>query len=298
MFARIVLCLIFAVSPTALVNEVDESDCTSSVEDLSLLSHGSLQRNLTSSEVHDTHRVPAMVPLTRQWMAALSNAFCVVAIAELFDKTWFVALLYAVLSGRRIAFVGAYSALLVHTFIAAALGIGFAGMFRASTLNFITAFVFLVFTVLYAWEWVAADPAADAMAARKEEAKEELGEQAALKPPSGQSVRFLVWQCFIAVFIAEWGDRTQIAMVALHSSLPVVPVCIGSSLAFMVLTFSAVMAASLLDGQRLSERLVIGVSVVTFLVFGVLALVDGLHARQAEMAQGAEVLRVIKNFAQ
>ena len=43
----------------------------------------------------------------------------------------------------------------------------------------------------------------------------------------------VVMRVFIAVFVAEWGDRTQVAMVTLHSSAPWVPVCIGSMVAFM-----------------------------------------------------------------
>merc|ERR1719220_2924720 len=72
---------------------------------------------------------------------------------------------------------------------------------------------------------------------------------------------------FMAVFIAEWGDRTQIAMVGQHASQPLIPVFLGSMVAFVLLTFSAVGAASVLRDQKLSERIIFGVSALCFTIF-------------------------------
>jgi len=221
---------------------------------------------------------------TPAFWPALTKTFCIVGVAELFDKTWFVALICAVSFGIRNAFFGAFTGLLLHVLIAAALGLGISQFLPISVLHFITAAVFAVFAGLFSWEWHAADPETDALQSRKEEAKEDLGETSA-KGASKHSGFFnlLMWQCFMSVFIAEWGDRTQIAMIALHSSLPVVPVCIGSALAFFVLTLSAVLVAALLEGRNLSERTVCGVSAVSFFVFAFLAVMDGMRARQTEM---------------
>merc|ERR1719436_1017077 len=116
---------------------------------------------------------------------------------------------------------------------------------------------------------------------------EKVGEGSALlheKVVKGKMVSFPPawakqgWQVFMAVFIAEWGDRTQIAMFSLHSSLALVPVVLGSLAAFALLSLSAVMVASLLKGQRLSERVICGVSALSFLVFAMLALNEGIQA--------------------
>ena len=45
-----------------------------------------------------------------------------------------------------------------------------------------------------------------------------------------------------------------------------------------VLTLSAVLAASLLEGSKLSERLVLGLSACSFLLFSALAVRDGVLA--------------------
>lgn len=133
---------------------------------------------------------------------------------------------------------------------------------------------------------------------------------------------------FVAVFVAEWGDRTQVgiasgwrgdgddmgavgrlelpsfhhvvpamgllvdygclsipslsfdqvAMITLHSSAPWLPVCLGSLVAFLLLTFSAVAAATLVQHAKLSERFVLAFSAASFFIFAGLAVHDGLAA--------------------
>jgi len=220
--------------------------------------------------------------LTPAFWPALTKTFCIVGVAELFDKTWFVALICAVSFGIRNAFFGAFGGLLLHVLIAAALGLSISQFLPISVLHFVTAAIFAAFAGLFSWEWHAADPEADALQSRKAEAKEDLGETPGTGGKHAGFFNLLMWQCFTSVFIAEWGDRTQIAMIALHSSLPVVPVCIGSALAFFVLTLSAVLVAALLEGRNLSERTVCGVSAVSFFIFAFLAVMDGMRARQTE----------------
>merc|ERR1712061_113526 len=88
-------------------------------------------------------------------------------------------------------------------------------------------------------------------------------------------------KAFGGVFIAEWGDRTQIAMIGQHASQPLVPVFLGSVLAFGLLTLSAVGAATLLNGQKLREKFVFGLSACCFAFFGLLALRDAMAASAA-----------------
>lgn len=85
-------------------------------------------------------------------------------------------------------------------------------------------------------------------------------------------------ECLWVMFIAEWGDRTQIAMIGQHASQPLIPVCVGSLLAFFLLTVSAVMVGMCMDGMKLSEKKVHLVSSMSFFVFAALALWDGLDS--------------------
>mmetsp|Transcript_45822 Transcript_45822/g.132697 ORF Transcript_45822/g.132697 Transcript_45822/m.132697 type:complete len:269 (+) Transcript_45822:41-847(+) len=247
-------------------------------------------------------------------MEVFCRSLAVVGVAELFDKTWFMGLLLALRYRAATVFTGSITALLLHTVLAAALGYAFARLLSPRALNFLAAGLFMVFALLYARDWHRADPNSDALAAGRQEAEEDCGledgeaecggssksdelsddamdadllsdgGEASSKaaPEKTESSDLVIFtKSFAAVFIAEWGDRTQIAMVGQHASQPLLPVFLGSSVAFFLLTLSAVLAASLLAGQKLSERLVYGVSTICFAIFAILALRDALTAPDA-----------------
>jgi len=233
-------------------------------------------------------------------MHIMMQSVFLVGIAEMFDKTWFIALLMALRHDRRVVFLGSVLALFVHTFIAAALGIAISKFFGARELSFMAAVLYLVFAAMCAFEWFNASKDSDVFQAGKEEAASSIagalgptsqyGADVEASQKSGkneitagkQTAGQVLCQCFGAVFVAEWGDRTQIAMVSQHASQPVIPVCIGSAAAFFLLTLSAVWVASLLDRLKLSERSVHGISAVSFAFFAAIAFSNGLAARQQQ----------------
>jgi len=223
-----------------------------------------------------------------------------VAIAELFDKTWFVALLMAMNHPRNVVFWGCYSALVVHTVIAAGFGFLVSRVMPITTLHFVAAGLYAVFALLYARDFYKADPSGDVIAAGKEEAGEAIIDEEEVVPmiPNGKNMegkgkviareQKAQWtkifiKCFMPMFIAEWGDRTQIAMIGQHASQPLVPVCLGSLAAFFVLTASAVAAGSMLHDRQVSERLVHFISALSFAVFALLAFRDGLSSQPVDM---------------
>lgn len=207
-------------------------------------------------------------------MDVVIRSFCVVGVAEIFDKTWFVALICALNYGKKISFTGGFLALALHVFLAAALGVAIAQLFSIRALCFSTAIVFAILSAAYLWEYLVAEANDDVIQERSSEAKE------AMKGDSNGETPWLesLGRVFLAVFVAEWGDRTQVAMITLHSSAPWLPVCLGSLVAFLVLTFSAVAAASLVQHAKLSERFILAVSAGSFLIFATLAFHDGLVA--------------------
>ena len=74
-------------------------------------------------------------------MDVVVRSFCVVAVAEIFDKTWFVALICALNYGKKISFTGGFLALALHVFLAAALGVAISQFFSIRALCFSTAAV-------------------------------------------------------------------------------------------------------------------------------------------------------------
>jgi len=218
-----------------------------------------------------------------------------VGMAEMFDKTWFVALVMAMRHEKNIVFWACFAGLAVHVLIAAAFGYSISRLLAPSTLQFMAAALYGVFTILYAYDWYTTESNSDLMAAGKEEINEELDQEATphygavkAKDAKGSSVlqgmswlqiRRVFMQCFMAVFIAEWGDRTQMAMIGIHASKPLIPVMLGSLLAFFLLTLSAVIVGVFLGDKTLSESTVKAVCAASFAVFTVIAIHDGIQLR-------------------
>eukprot|EP00435_Cladocopium_sp_Y103_P001210 s2301_g1.t1 len=176
-------------------------------------------------------------------MDVIVRSFCVVAVAEIFDKTWFVALICALNYGKKISFIGGFLALALHVFLAAALGVAISQFFSIRALCYSTAAVFFLLATAYLVEFLSSDTSDDVIAERSSEAKESMkGEK------DSNAWSDALGRVFLAVFVAEWGDRTQVAMITLHSSAPWLPVCLGSLVAFLILTLSAVAAATLTPG--------------------------------------------------
>lgn len=229
-------------------------------------------------------------PLTvfgdRESIEATYQSFILISIAELFDKTWFVALLMALKYDKVIVFWGCFMALAAHTVLAAVLGYTIARIIPVAYLHFATAALYSYFAFLFWQDYLAADEDSDIIAAGKEEAAEDVAEdidgRAGKSGETSVTPRMLkiFGACFLAMFIAEWGDRTQIAMIGQHASQPLIPVCLGSLAAFFILTSSAVIAGQLLANTKLSEKTVHLISTLSFGVFALLAVWDGITENQ------------------
>ncbi len=79
---------------------------------------------------------------------------------------------------------------------------------------------------------------------------------------------------FSVIFLAEWGDRSQIATIALAAAKDPVGVCVGGVLGHAVSTAIAVIGGRLL-ATRISERTVAYVGGTLFLLFAVHSFIVG-----------------------
>mmetsp|Transcript_39075 Transcript_39075/g.88009 ORF Transcript_39075/g.88009 Transcript_39075/m.88009 type:complete len:261 (-) Transcript_39075:112-894(-) len=214
-----------------------------------------------------------------------------VSMAEVFDKTWFCALVFAMRHERKTVFWACFAGLVIHVFIAAAFGYSVSRLLTPRTLDFLAASIYGAFALLYGYDWLTSEKNSDIIEEGKKEAaaswceeecpvNEEEGNYGSIKPAKkaiGQSTGRVFWQCFVAVFIAEWGDRTQIAMIGIHASQPLVPVMLGSTVAFGIVTLLAVFLGSVLVNKTLKESTIRAACAASFVLFTVVALRDGLR---------------------
>lgn len=235
--------------------------------------------------------------MASSWHQAFVQSFWEVASAEIFDKTWFVSLLCAIAYGARAALRGAVAALGSHVIIAIAFGLGISHIVPVCTLHFIIAGIFGLLTVFYVNEWFdISDPRVDGLEAdergtvrkatpaeESEDEKDEVQMQSdSVWYPHLDHAEFVC--CFLPVFLAEWGDRTQVSMIALSSVLPVVPVCLGGALALLLLTGFVVLPTTIVSRRKPSERVTNAVTALGLCLFTALSLWHGIQARDAMRA--------------
>lgn len=85
-----------------------------------------------------------------------------------------------------------------------------------------------------------------------------------LKIPS----TYILSQAFVMTFLAEWGDRSQIATIALAASFNVYMVTIGALLGHLICTAAAVRLGEWIS-DKVTEKQVLTVGGIVFIISGI-----------------------------
>ena len=114
-----------------------------------------------------------------------------------------------------------------------------------------------------------------------EEELEEMGEKSKGKNNEDKPwyegiVSPILLQAFTLTFLAEWGDRSQIATIGLAASSDPVGVTIGGVVGHAVCTGAAVIGGRHM-AEHISERAVAIAGGVLFCLFGAHSLVTGME---------------------
>jgi putative Ca2+/H+ antiporter (TMEM165/GDT1 family) len=199
-------------------------------------------------------------------------------VSEIGDKTFFIAALLAMKRGRAVVMAGAVTALALMTGISVALGRLFTrlpdsfssslplGEYCAAAL----LFAFGVKALRDALALPVASPGAgsDAPEGELEEAAAVVS-KADAAAQRGLLGGFL--QTFSLIFVAEWGDRSMLATIALGAAQNPAGVFCGAVAGHALATLIAVLGGSLMS-TRISERTVGITGGVLFLVFAAATL--------------------------
>jgi Ca2+/H+ antiporter, TMEM165/GDT1 family len=177
------------------------------------------------------------------------STFALIFIAELPDKTAIAALVLATRNNPWAVFIGSCLAFLIQSMVAVLFGSLF-GLLPPHIIHIGSGLLFLVFAVM--------------MWTRKQEEKE--GAQKKL------SFGKVVWTSFIVIFIAEWGDLTQLASATLVAKThQIFTIFLASTLSLWTAT-----AAAILIGHHakkfINPRLLQTLAAAAFAVVGILLL--------------------------
>jgi putative Ca2+/H+ antiporter (TMEM165/GDT1 family) len=208
-------------------------------------------------------------------LAAFGSSLTAIILAELGDKTFFMALILAVRHRARWVFIGAFAALTAVTVLSLGLGYGLRELLPQAVVPWLAAVLFLGFGLKLLLD--AQGMAADAAGEEAEEAEEVINAAETRHPLTTPWA--VIWEAFALVFVAELGDRTQFTTIFMATAPAKVfsfgGLLAGTLLGHALVTWLAVGAGKWM-GQRVNEKLLYRLSGGLFLVFGLAALKQAL----------------------
>ncbi|EDO28717.1 predicted protein, partial [Nematostella vectensis] len=216
-------------------------------------------------------------------------AISMIIVSELGDKTFFIAAIMSMRHSRLVVFSGAMMALGFMTILSAVLGYATTVIPRKFTLYISTA-LFVFFGLKMLKEGYEMDPSEGQeeleevqAELKKKEAELEKQEMATQDPETGvirggkKSLSFvhnicstILLQSFTLTFLAEWGDRSQLATILLGARENVIGVILGGTLGHGLCTGLAVVGGRFI-AQKISVRTVTILGGIVFLIFAVSA---------------------------
>jgi len=199
---------------------------------------------------------------------AFFASLSIIVVSEIGDETFIIAALMAMRHPKSTVLSGALSALVVMTVLSTGLGRIVPNLISRKHTNSAATVLYAFFglRLLYiAWR-------SDSKASQKKEI-EEVEEK--LEAGQGKSTfrrvfsRFctpIFLESFVLTFLAEWGDRSQIATIALATHKNAVGVATGATLGHTICTSIAVVGGSML-ASKISQGTVATIGGLLFLGF-------------------------------
>lgn len=200
---------------------------------------------------------------------ALFTSFSMILVSEIGDETFIIAALLAMRHPRSIVLSGALSALVIMTVLSTGLGRLVPNLISRKHTNSAATVLYTFFglRLLYiAWR--------SSSKSTQQKELEEVEEKLEVAP-QGKTIwrrvlsRFctpIFLESFILTFLAEWGDRSQIATIALATHKNAFGVTIGATVGHTICTSLAVVGGRLL-ALKISQRTVAAVGGLLFLGF-------------------------------
>lgn len=194
---------------------------------------------------------------------AFGNSFAMIIVTELGDKTFFIAALMAMRHDRSSVLLGAVSALAVMTVLSAIIGLALPSLLPRQYTHWAATALFVYFgfcQVHEAWGMFRSGRGAGT-SGELEDVEQSLKDD----PRGSKSV---VLQALTLTFLAEWGDRSQIATIALAAARNPIGVMLGGTAGHISCSSVAVLGGCAL-AQHISERAILAAGGALFLAFGV-----------------------------
>jgi len=204
---------------------------------------------------------------------SFSSSFFMILATELGDETFIIAAVMAMRHPKTTVLAGALSALYFMTVLSVAIGLVLPNLISQRTVHNCA-------TVLYTFfgcrlMWIGARGEEENKDEEFEEVENTLKESASKEQKGVARQLFskfctpIFLEALILTFLAEWGDRSQIATITLASHQNPIGVIVGACIGHSICTGLAVYGGEWL-GKRISQRLVAFTGGFLFFLFAVI----------------------------
>ncbi|CAG8620662.1 7744_t:CDS:2 [Funneliformis caledonium] len=267
--------------------EAEDPDLVGSVLDINIKEANKIQSGIRpSSPIMDIEE-----------SKALFLSIMMIIVSEIGDKTFFIAALMAMKNSRIIVFSAALCSLILMSVLSAVLGYAVPNLIPKEYTDFLAALLFLCFglKMLYSGYYMSEEEAQQELNEVTQELKEkeefdliETAEAGGVDEEVNHSgfkdglinlCQFIFSpvfvQTFVLTFLGEWGDRSQIATIALAAAQNVYFVTLGVILGHSICTGIAVIGGRFL-AAKISVKSVTIIGGLLFLAFSVLYLHEAI----------------------
>jgi Ca2+/H+ antiporter, TMEM165/GDT1 family len=221
----------------------------------------------------------------RSMLEAFTAGLLLITASELGDKTFFMAVILATRYPRRPVLTGVIGALATMTLLSVGIG-NFVMLlpqlllqYLPASLSFlakitvqqVAALLFFLFGLKLLFESRHMTAATDAEVIAEATEAVDAGDQ---KFQQRRTFWKIVIESFVLTFVAEWGDRTQIATIMLAAAKNPIGVTMGGILGHAICAVIAVWGGKLIAG-KISEKTITIVGGLLFILFAVLTIIWG-----------------------
>lgn len=233
-------------------------------------------------------------------------AISMIIVSEIGDKTFLIAALMAMKNSRIIVFFAAFSSLALMTVLSGLVGHALPTLISQRLTQFLAALLFVVFGYRLLMEGLAMSKdmgVEDELAEVEEEIASsninnqmsdiEAGQTGSFTPKANTKEWYLevaeqiknlasfvlspiFIQVFVMTFLGEWGDRSQIATIAMAAGSEYWFVILGAIIGHGICTAAACVGGKLL-AKRISMRNITLAGATAFFIFSILYFYDAYY---------------------
>jgi len=211
------------------------------------------------------------------FMKGFTSGVAMILATEIGDKTFFIAAVLSMRQKRSAVFLGAVLSLYVMTVLSSMMGLVLPQFVPVKYTHILGGILFLYFGFKLLFDAKGMnntqvseelEEVEEELLHPKKDERDEESQQAVTTNSIRKGFSEVAIQSFTLTFLAEWGDRSQIATIALSAAKNPYGVTLGGCIGHTMCTGVAVLGGRML-AARISEKTVSIFGGIIFLIFGV-----------------------------